>query len=218
MYHGLPETFTVFDKNKAKYSGLYGRGFYFTNSSSHASQYGSNYEVYLNIKNPLIQGTKNITKEQLLEFVQMITDNDDYGIENYGYNATVDSVVDDIFGKDDFSIILDINATCIGDMVGAVKLFNDVAGTDYDGIVVTTETIAFYPNQIKNTSNINPTSDPDIRYSGRTNSIQDPSLQRVPDKWPIDLSLSQFRPRMMQSNRITEKPPAPAVFFLHLTA
>lgn len=50
MYHGSPETFTVFDKNKAKYGGLYGRGFYFTNSSSHASQYGSNYEVYLNIK------------------------------------------------------------------------------------------------------------------------------------------------------------------------
>ena len=85
MYHGSPETFTVFDKNKAKYSGLYGRGFYFTNSSSHASQYGSNYEVYLNIKNPLIQGTKNITKEQLLEFVQMIADKDDYGIEKFRY-------------------------------------------------------------------------------------------------------------------------------------
>ena len=30
MYHGSPEQFTIFDKKKAKSSGAYGRGFYFT--------------------------------------------------------------------------------------------------------------------------------------------------------------------------------------------
>lgn len=49
MYHGSPAQFTVFDKKKAKSSGYYGRGFYFSESESHAGQYGSKYEVYLNI-------------------------------------------------------------------------------------------------------------------------------------------------------------------------
>lgn len=46
-------------------------------------------------------------------------------------------------------MIQDINATCIGDFAEAVKLFNKVNKTDYDGIVVPTETVAFEPNQIK---------------------------------------------------------------------
>lgn len=36
MYHGTAETFTVFDKKKARASGYYGKGFYFTDSASHA--------------------------------------------------------------------------------------------------------------------------------------------------------------------------------------
>ena len=46
MYHGSPEQFTIFDRKKAKSSGHYGRGFYFSESESHAGQYGSKYEVY----------------------------------------------------------------------------------------------------------------------------------------------------------------------------
>ena len=88
MYHGSPAQFTVFDKKKAKSSGYYGKGFYFTESESHAGQYGNKYEVYLNIKNPLQAGTNNITKEQLRKFVEEVSNNEDYGIENYGYNAT----------------------------------------------------------------------------------------------------------------------------------
>ena len=41
MYHGSPEQFTIFDRRKAKSSGYYGRGFYFTDIESHAGQYGS---------------------------------------------------------------------------------------------------------------------------------------------------------------------------------
>ncbi|MEE1011559.1 MAG: hypothetical protein U0L11_05935 [Acutalibacteraceae bacterium] len=39
MYHGTPNQFTEFDKKKAKSSGYYGRGFYFTDSESHSSHY-----------------------------------------------------------------------------------------------------------------------------------------------------------------------------------
>ena len=167
MYHGSGASFTVFDKKKAKSSGYYGSGFYFTESSSHAQQYGSKYKVYLNITNPMQEGTKNITKAQLKKFVQEVADNEDYGIDNYGYGATVDSVTNSIYGKDDFGMIMDINATCIGDMVEAIMLFNEVNGTTYDGIIVPTETVAFYPNQIKNVDNLNPTENEDIRYSDR---------------------------------------------------
>ena len=165
MYHGSPAQFTVFDKKKAKASGYYGKGFYFTESESHAGQYGNKYEVYLNIKNPLQAGTNNITKEQLRKFVEEVSNNEDYGIENYGYDATVDSVTESVYGKDDFAMLQDINATSIGDMVEAVELFNKVNGTNYDGIVATTETVAFYPEQIKSVTNQNPTDNPDINFA-----------------------------------------------------
>ena len=43
MYHGSPETFTVFDRKKARSGGTYGSGFYFTDSKSHAGTYGDSY-------------------------------------------------------------------------------------------------------------------------------------------------------------------------------
>ncbi len=164
-YHGSHESFTVFDKKKARSGGTYGTGFYFTDSESHAGTYGDTYDVYLNITNPLQNGTDDITKDQLRKFVEAIAEDEDYGIENYGYEATIDSVTDSVYGKSDFAMLMDLNISCIGNMVEAVELFNKVNGTDYDGIVAPTETVAFYPNQIKNVDNINPTDNDDIRYS-----------------------------------------------------
>lgn len=167
MYHGSKESFTVFDKKKAKSGGTYGNGFYFTDSDSHAKTYGETYAVYLNITNPLQNGTNKITKDQLRKFVEAIADNEDYGIENYGYGATVDSVIDSVYGKSDFAMIMDINISCVGNMVEAIELFNEVNGTNYDGIVAPTETVAFYPEQIKSVANKNPTTSLDIRYQNR---------------------------------------------------
>lgn len=166
MHHGsIAYGFSVFDIKKAKSAGAYGRGFYFSDSDSHAGQYGKTYDVYLNIVNPVTEGTHDITKEQLRAFVDEIANDDDYGIENYGYGATPASVTADVWGKDDFAMLQDINATCVGDFAEAVKIFNRVNGTTYDGIVAPTETIAFYSNQIKEVTNEKPTSDPDIRFS-----------------------------------------------------
>ena len=174
MHHGSPETFTIFDRSKAKASGYYGRGFYFTDSDSHAKQYGNTYDVYLNITNPIKDGTKNITKEQLRKFVEAVAENEDYGIDNYGYGATVDSVTDSVYGKSDFAMLMDVNASCVGDMVAAIELFNEVNGTDYNGIITPTETVAFYPEQIKLVTNQTPTSDKDIRFS-----LEDPTREDV---------------------------------------
>lgn len=170
MYHGSRTGgFTIFDRKKTSHSNLYGRGFYFTNSDSHASQYGSSdntYKVYLNIVNPVNTEEKTITKEQLRKFVQTVADDEDYGIENYGYGATVNSIVNELYKKkNDFTIIEDVSATCIGDMVAATKIFNEVNGTNFDGFILNTESVCFYPEQIKLTTNENPTNNPDIRYS-----------------------------------------------------
>ena len=165
MYRGGDETFTVFDRKKSKYSNLYGRGFYFTDSESHAKQYGNAKAFYLNINRPVSTTETTITQPQLKKFLEAVaTNEDDFSFENYGYGATVDSVLESVYGKSDFAMLYDINQTAIGDMVAAVELFNEVNGTDYDGLILDTETVAFRSDQIKDIDNQTPTSDPDIRF------------------------------------------------------
>ncbi len=59
MYHGTPNEFTIFDKNRISENthnaGNYGDGFYFTNDSKMAESFSNGnkpMEVYLNVKNP----------------------------------------------------------------------------------------------------------------------------------------------------------------------
>ena len=70
MYHGSPNDFNIFDRNRAKGSGLYGRGLYFAYDKGTSDLYekgGKTYEVYINSVNPLERGQHNITKEQFTE-------------------------------------------------------------------------------------------------------------------------------------------------------
>ena len=167
MYRGDAGSFTVFDRKKSKGSNLYGRGFYFTDSKTHAGQYGNNVrEFYLNITNPVSTTETTITRAQMRKFLAAVAENeDDFSFENYGYGATIDSVLRSIYGKSDFLMLNDVSLTAIGDMVAAVELFNEINGTSYDGLIMDTETVAFRSEQIKNVDNLNPTSDPDIRFS-----------------------------------------------------
>lgn len=174
MYRGGNEDITVFDKKKTSYANLYGRGFYFTFDKSIASQYGQVKEYYLNIQNPLMPNQNNITKSQKRAFLQEVANNEDYTLDNYGEYATVESVLKELNNKGDFETIQDINATCIGDMVEAIKLFNKINNTNYDGIILETETVVFGSNQIKLTTNKTPTQNEDIRYS-------------LPNKQPSDM-------------------------------
>lgn len=170
MYHGSPNDFTVFDIKKAKSSGLYGKGFYFTNSTSHGGTYGKLYEAYLSIQNPLTPGGSTVTRTQVRKFLEAVAENeDDYSIENYG-TYDVNEILRNVYRKDAFAVLQDVSATAIGDLVEAVKLFNDVNGTSFDGIVVDTETVAFRANQIKSATDNVGTFDennPDIRFSMR---------------------------------------------------
>ena len=172
MYRGGGEEINIFDRKKSKASNLYGRGFYFTDSEEHAKQYGDARSYYLSIKKPLdaSSGAKEITENQLRAFLEAVAEDEDYGLENYGYGATIDSVLKSLKGKNDFDALQDINATAIGDFVAAIELFNDVNGTEYDGIITPTETVVFDSRQIKSATNNIGTFDsenPDIRYSLR---------------------------------------------------
>lgn len=175
MYHGTKNGgFTKFDRSKAKYSGNYGTGFYFSPTKDYSNDYVDSsanskmYEVYLNITNPVnsINKSRTLSDEQVRKLVESVAENEDYGIENYGYNATIDSVTKDLIQhNNDFEILLDLNISCVGDFTKLVELANKVLGTTFDGIITPTETIAFYPEQIKNVDNLNPTDNEDIRYS-----------------------------------------------------
>ena len=180
MYHGTKEQFTVFDKKKAKSSGLYGKGFYFTGSESHSGQYGDSMAVYLDIKRPLSPDTDTVTEDQIRTFLEAVAENEDYSIENYG-TYDVDEILDGITSRDMFGVLQDINATAIWNFVEAVELFNEVNGTEYDGIVVPTETVAFRANQIKSATDNAGTFDgdnPDIRASREIFSELETGMQR----------------------------------------
>lgn len=107
MYRGGAGGFTVFDRKKSKGSNLYGRGFYFTDSKTHAGQYGNNVrEFYLNITNPVPTTETTITRAQMRRFLAAVAENeDDFSFENYGYGATIDSVLRSIYGKSDFLML-----------------------------------------------------------------------------------------------------------------
>lgn len=182
MYHGSPAQFTIFDKKKAKGSGMYGRGFYFTDAPSQAAVYGNKYSVYLNVKNPLEYGKATVTRDQVRKFLEAVADNEDYSIENYG-TYDLDAILKTVIGQrktaDAFQVIQDVSATAIGDMVEAAELFNKVNKTTYDGIIVPTETVVFRPEQIKSATDNIGTFDggnPDIRYSTQQTDISDREL------------------------------------------
>ena len=169
MYQGSQEEFFEFDRKKSSPFNLYGRGFYFSNSQSHADQYGDiTRAYYLNIKNPIAtyEGDSVITKAQLKKFLKVVSENENYSIENYG-TYDVDEIANSVYGKSDYAMIQDISATAIGDLVEAIELFNEVNGTTFDGLILATETIIFNSEQAKLTTNKNPTDSTDIRYSDR---------------------------------------------------
>lgn len=152
VYHGTPNMFNIF---KNGHTGLYGAGMYFTEDIQYANNYSKGLTVngnsvggrvisaYINIENPLVV-------ENLRDLDEVI------------YNAEREEVHEDGFfwakRKENFS-------------------FYDWVRENYDGIIVENPAadqpdvgmkgkfvIAFNSNQIKETTNMNPTINDDIRY------------------------------------------------------
>lgn len=154
MYRGDDNDIDEFSREYSASSNLYGTGFYFTDDKSQAFHYGGAKPYYLRIVHPLATDGHEITKKQLYDFLVAVDENEDYGLYNYGYGATPESVLSDVYGKSDFAMLLDINACCIGDLVEATLLFNKINATDFDGFILDTETVVFDNSQIRKAEGI----------------------------------------------------------------
>ena len=184
MYHGSPNFFTSFDKKRARYSGYYGKGFYFSDTENQAKVYGNTYKVYLKTENPLQFGKNDITREQVKSFLSAVSENEDYDLYNYG-TEDINKIVDMVYRNDALQVIQDINATAIGELGEAIALFNEVNGTNYDSVIVDTETVVYSPEQIKSAEPVTYDDDgkviplsqrfdstkTDIRYQSRDNDL-----------------------------------------------
>ena len=168
MYHGTSKGgHTVFDTFGSNY-GLFGQGSYFTDDKSVAESYtkkgkGNNpqvYESYLNITNPMDMDAEADIKA----WMKAVPDADFSGcVTNEDcYRAMEEYLMDEEYSK----------------WEAAEFATDSVMGMGYDGIThigggrfnKADDTrhqvyIAFNPEQIKNIDNVNPTDNPDIRYS-----------------------------------------------------
>ena len=188
VYHGTPNIFTVFDKEKQGSStdrGIWGNGFYFSESSDYAQTYakrkgieGQVLSLYLNLENPLFISLKNGGNDGAYYFKQLhrkhFTDEVYSDIEKFEQR----------YAK------------------AQEGLSSDLIIDGYDGVIVeysqegmASDYVAFNPNQIKSADpvtyddngNVIPLSErfnpekEDIRYSimdADGNMIGDGSIHR----------------------------------------
>lgn len=168
MYHGTSTGgHTVFDPwGKGRY-GLFGVGIYFTDSKNIAESYtkkgkGTNpqvYESYLNIKNPMDMDAPADRDAWAKQFPDAM-------FPESGTNEDFYRAMEEYF-EDEGMVRWEAEESAM----------DAIWGMGYDGIThigggrVNPDGerhrvyIAFDPEQVKNTDNKNPTSDPDIRYS-----------------------------------------------------
>ena len=188
FYHGTYSDFNVFDKEKINSSGAgayEGFGFNFTPSKTRAETYsnGKVKEVYLNITNPLSFNEKTITLEQLANIIETIDPTGDNVISNYAQETrdygqpsfvkrealnTAKAIYE--YSDSDADIYSQISSSG-AEPKSTIKAFEDLG---YDGVLHYDENgniktaITFEPNQAKNTNNLNPTENEDLRFSQET--------------------------------------------------
>ena len=193
VYHGTNAEFYTFDFGKAgdTHGHSQGFGFYLTPSKSLAEQYGSRVlEAYANLTKPMSDTKKTISKSELKKFVSDLVDYEvnkyrddgmvwrDTWISNYvntyemSRQDAIAQITNQLYNQngDDINIIYDIaNGAGMNYNSEGARDFLDVLtkSIGYDGMWVGDEIVVFNPEQIKLTSNRNPTENQDIRYSTR---------------------------------------------------
>lgn len=174
MYHGTSNGgHTVFDTwGKSNY-GLFGTGAYFTDSKTIAESYtnkgkGNNkqvYESYLNIKNPLDMDAQADPAEWAKAFDEV--DFPESGTNEDFYRAVEEYYADQYMPKWEVAEIVRDSIEFGMGYDGITHIGGGRVNADGERHRVY---IAFESEQIKNTDNVSPTTDPDIRYSLSTDS------------------------------------------------
>jgi len=185
-YHGSSAEFTVFDKNRVgKGIDQFGAGFYFGTTDEISKAYGENqYEVYLNIQNPIkVYRTSDggdlydveITKKQAYEIAKrhpMIYDAEESPlgdfVPEYWEQGPKDWMIKELANS--YTSIGLLDGDLFRDYPNELhEAIRDVIG--YDGVEVSFDNtdskfyIAWFDNQMKQTTNTKPTASNDIRYS-----------------------------------------------------
>lgn len=152
-YHGTNSQFYTF-RNKGAVNGRsQGDGFYFTANNEFATEYGSRViTAYLNIKNPFYLHEKRTIQSELEHRGYDIKElAGKYGIELNEFDGIS-------WGKDEKTLLTKMGY----DGVISVWGEEDTISTNAEDRTII---VAYKSNQIKETSNINPTIDRDIRYA-----------------------------------------------------
>ncbi len=177
VYHGTNAEFYTFRQSgqRGDNGAFGGIGFYFTDDKNMASRYGKNVlNVYLDIKKPLSQTQLTLSQNELNKFFDALAkeqkEHKYYKGEWYG--NSISSMTDYLkseykdYNSDQEWLDSLLNWFSAGDpdvMQGVLYTLKNTLG--YDGYINNGISIAFTPEQIKLTTNLNPTENEDIRYS-----------------------------------------------------
>ena len=186
VYHGSAALFTKFSADfMSQHGSSEGQGFYFTDLKTMAQGYekkgGQLLAGYLDIKNPLSDSEVTLTSAEVKRLIKAIDPTGDDLVLNYdsrggmGYpsRAWYERTVNDTLrmtmetSESDSEILAEL-ANGMGNPGAVLKAAREVLG--YDGYIVegkydnATVYVAFDSSQFKNMDNLNPTSDPDIRF------------------------------------------------------
>ena len=187
-YHGSPNSFYTFDRGRiGKGNDQFGAGFYFATSEETSRSYGDNvHKTYLNITKPIIINRTadggdlfdvKITQKQAYEILKrhpLIYDPESSPLgdmfEEYWEVGAKDYMIREAAKNFNSIGLLDSDYIAYRDYPNELhEAIRDVLG--YDGVEVRFDNsgdrfyVAWFENQIKLTSNKNPSADPDIRYS-----------------------------------------------------
>jgi hypothetical protein len=183
MYHGTKANrFNTFLPQETPANGrALGDGFYFTTTENGAKYYGNTvFEVYLNVTNPLDLRNNNLNAQKIL---------DEYFPERWigAKNLGLGYIQDKLDSVEGTITLLKFIAEEHG-----VNVSDIVKDMGYDALVLypedgeledsSSQIVVYNSNQIKEVSNKNPTSAPDIRFSLKQQNKQETSIQQKINK------------------------------------
>lgn len=173
VYHGTNADFNVFDYLKMGNKGkAYGYGFYFTDNFNYAYEHGNKIiKSYLNIKNIINEKSNTINEKTTKILIEKFFDVVEFeftnskmklpDIEQFYKNRSFSD-------KYDMGIIGELIQSTGIDVEKGIKIINEVTGID--GFVVDKGDkygkiyVSFFPNQIKDVDNLNPTENNNIQF------------------------------------------------------
>ena len=176
----MPYDFNIFKYDKlGENTSSLGAGFYFTDKKQTGEEYardgGNLKQVYLDIEKPMSYGKTTITKDEYANFIKAV-DKETKGNYLLDYDGIQNALMEYDYGGDDIDLVSAVQSSSGLTWKKTFELLRKTTG--YDGIISKkgflnndeTLYVAFNSNQIKNIDNINPTNNPDIRYSKKNNN------------------------------------------------